>query len=377
LKTFHSSARRALARCALPCVFACALASLQACGASFDTIGQLEGVRVMGVSKSSPTPKPGESVELQMLLHDTGPAEADAEREATQVLWLSGCVNPPADLFQGCFAQFGQVLGGLGLDPEAPLGDPEDNQMLLGELAEAGIGLGFGEKFTLDIPEDLITRRPPPSPGVSPYGLSYVFFAACAGTLLPDATPGAFPIACEDERGERVGARDFVAGYTSLYSYTDTTNTNPSLLGFAVNGKKLTGDSLCIGEECETLAWDAPRKCDGSEPVVAACADEREPLDCPTMKFEVLVDPKSVDDDPILTRDIGEESTEQMWVNFHADRGQFQGDVSLVNDSSTGFRDKVEGEFVSPEAKGKTHVWAVVRDNRGGTTWGRFDVCVK
>jgi hypothetical protein len=355
---------------------------LLGCGTSFDSIGQLDGVRVLGVEKSNPLAAPGEQIELRMLAHDTGPigGKSSKPRPAIQTAWLSGCVNPPADLYQGCFLQFGQVLAQLGIDPENAIGgnDGAANAELLAQLAKVGIGLGFGETFRYAVPSDIISRKPPPTaPGASPYGLSYVFFAACAGTLVPDVDAGEFPIRCIDDDGKPVGARDFVAGYTSIYSYLDNTNRNPKLLGFEAGGKAQKAANTCIAEACEALAWDASRKCDGSEPKVAACGDESMPGNCPTLKFKAKVDPKSVDDDPILSRDNGVDATEQMWVNYHTDRGQFMSDLSLVNDPSVGFINDAEGEFVAPEAKGKAHVWTVVRDNRGGTTWGRFDICVQ
>jgi len=367
----------------MSCLVALGLStSFVGCGTSFDSLGQLDGVRVLGVQKSNPFAEPGEQVELRMLVHDTGPTggkSSGEERPEVQVAWLSGCTNPPADLYQGCFAQFGQVLSGLGVAPNTAVGDGSGaaNAKLLGQLAKAGIGLGFGPNYQFTIPADIISRRPPPARGASPYGLSYVFFAACSGTLVPNTTAGEFPISCIDADGERVSAHDFVAGYTNIYSYPDNSNRNPELLGFEASGKKQKAANTCIGEACEALPWDASRKCDGNEPSVNACADDKNPFECPKLKFKAKVDPASVDADPFLTRDRGSAATEQMWVNYHADRGQFTSEVSLVNDSTAGFNQTLEGEFIAPEEKGKTHVWAVVRDNRGGTAWGRFDICVR
>lgn len=352
-------------------------AVLVACGASFDTVGQLDGVRVLGVKKSSPYPRPGEEVQLDMLVHDTGPAKGEPQTRAPlQTMWLAGCYNPAADLYQGCFAQFGALLGAFGLSPDEPI-DPSMSDELLAELAKGGIQLGFGPQFRFTVPKDLVTRRGETSPGVEPYGLSYVFFAACAGTLRPNLEPGGFPIQCVDAKGELLPQRDFVAGYTALYSYEERVNRNPVLSGFSVNGKKLKSADVCLDQECSLLPWDGSRKCTGDEPVVSPCADEDNPLDCPKLEFKPLVDEASVEADPVATRDLGQAAEEQMWVNYHSDRGRFSSDLSLVNDATAGFNQKLKGEFRAPEAKGKAHVWTVVRDNRGGSAWGRFDVCVK
>ena len=87
-------------RALLPLLAALSLASV-ACGPEFDPSNELKTLRVLGVQKDKPYAQPGDEVTLQMLWHD---ALGDRDR-AVERAWVGGCVNPPGDLYYGCFAQ--------------------------------------------------------------------------------------------------------------------------------------------------------------------------------------------------------------------------------------------------------------------------------
>ena len=76
------------------------------CGAEFDPASEVTGLRVLAVKKSLPYAHPGEQVELSMLWHD-----AEPDRPPPQIGWLAVCENPPADLFEACFAQLPSLSG--------------------------------------------------------------------------------------------------------------------------------------------------------------------------------------------------------------------------------------------------------------------------
>src|SRR5688500_12004754 len=70
------------------------------CGAELDPQSELSTLRILAVQKDKPYAKPGDRVSMTMLFHD---AAEDAGRPI-EIGWFSGCVNPPGDLYQGCFA---------------------------------------------------------------------------------------------------------------------------------------------------------------------------------------------------------------------------------------------------------------------------------
>ena len=99
-------------------------------------------------------------------------------------------MNPPGDLYYGCFAQYGQS-------------------------AAQGVFPPFEEdtnSFKVTLPQDIISSRRDVEPGQPRYGLYIVYFAVCAGTiqLQMDAKPGqgseGLPILCVDKDGQPLGA---------------------------------------------------------------------------------------------------------------------------------------------------------------------------
>lgn len=349
---------------------------LAGCGVEFDSIGQVDGLRVLGVHKDLPVAHPGDTVNMQLVVHDTG--DVDGNPRDISYLWLGGCDNPRGDSFQGCLLQFSKVAEGLnelmGRQPSELT--PEELQEAAETLAESGVSLGFGETFQLPIKRDIITNKPPsPVPAKAPYALSYTFFAACAGELRPDPDSETFPVACFD--GEtRLGARDFVAGYTSTYTYEEGRNSLPRIIGMKVGGKAVPESLICIGLECDRPEPDPDRRCPRGAPKIGRCDDGTLRQQCPEVEVSVEVDPDSVDQDaPISLGGAG--APEPMWVNYHTDSGSFTNDLTLVNDVTAGFRENPKTDFLAPEESGPAFVWAVVRDNRGGLDWARTTICVE
>ncbi|MCU0691335.1 MAG: hypothetical protein MUF54_08035 [Polyangiaceae bacterium] len=294
------------------------------CDEDFDPKSEIKTVRVIGVRADNPYPKPGDTVQFSMLWHDGG-SPPDSP-QPMQFLWIGGCFNPPGDLYYQCFPQLGELFQQAAIDP------PSVKDLI-----------GFGETFSLQVPQDLISRRPQAN-GVDPYGLSYVFFALCAGELRP-AEPGedGLPIGCFGPDGTRLGADRFVPGYFSLYSFENRTNTNPVLLGLSINGVAI-----------------AP----GDEPSLPRCRQ-----DCPEFEIRALVDPASVEVAEGLTGPDGETLLEQMWVEYATTGGELERATRLVNDATKGFNEENEATFKPPSEPGKVYVFAVVRDNRGGASW--------
>ena len=339
-------------------LMACALSLLSAvgCGPQFDPGNEIKTLRVMGVKKDKPYAQPGDDVNLQLLWHDP------QGRTDVQRIFLGGCVNPPGDLYYGCFAQYGQTAAQGGLP-----------------------AIGEGDTFTVTLPKDIISSRPALEPGQPRYGLYIVFFAVCAGTISFDTGGGAqdgstgLPIRCLDDAGKPLGSADFVVGYSSIYSFEDVSNENPSFtvdnagLGqFTVAGKPLVSD--CVGDACQGApAVDVD--CD-AEPdrCIKTCADDGDPT-CPAIDVKPAIDQK-VERDEVSSKLFGTSVTEQMWVNYYIDRGGIS-QVRLLNDTNSGWNTKYRGQLYAPKDAGPLQVWAVVHDNRGGMEFSRITLGVK
>lgn len=306
-----------------------ALAALAlGCDKSFDPSSVLNTLRVLAVRADSPYPKPGTHVQLEMLYYD-GKSPPDQPR-AISVLWLAGCFDPAGDLYQGCFSQLSALFG------NGP-GDPSVAKLV-----------GFGTTFGVDIPPDIISRRPRKQ-GLEPYGLTYVFFAVCAGKLVFESAPAqdALPLSCYDSNGTKLGPDDYVPGYFSLYSYENRTNQNPILNGVAINGTSYP--------EVEPIPDTVLPACNGQN-----CAD---------LPITPSIDPSSAEIDPGAVDPLGRQLTEQIWVDYYASAGSLSTPGRLVNDAQKGWNAAYGVTYQSVAPGMKAYLFVVVHDNRGGVAW--------
>ena len=102
-----------------------------------------------------------------------------------------------------------------------------------------------GSSFRFRVPDDIIIPRK----GVMPsYGLVILFNFACAGhiELLPadpgNANPQQIPIGCFDSHHTQLGPDDFVFGFTRVYAYETSDETNPVISQVSIGSKQLDID---------------------------------------------------------------------------------------------------------------------------------------
>jgi hypothetical protein len=87
------------------------------------------------------------------------------------------------------------------------------------EAARAGL-IGSGLHFDLVLPEDILSAAPRLPQDPVHFGVSYVFFAACVGTLEEASGPTehGFPFECRDATGGLVGPAGQVVGFATIRS---------------------------------------------------------------------------------------------------------------------------------------------------------------
>lgn len=328
------------------------------CGPQFDPGSEVTTLRVLGLQKDKPYAQPGETVKLQLLWHDA------KGRDDVQTLFIDGCVNPPGDLYYGCFAQYGQAAA-QGTLPR----------------------LGDKDTFEVTLPSDIISsRQSQVEPGQTPYGLDIVFFAVCAGRieLAMDAASAegsaGLPVRCLDDGGNALGSDDFIVGYTSIYSFKGVSNTNPAFTvdengasEFLVAGKPVAAD--CVGAACH-LAADIDVDCEAEpERCIEPCADDGD-SGCPEISVKPAIDPSVAERDDVSSDLFGAETSEQMWINYYVDHGGVS-EVRLLNDATTGWNDEYRGKLRAPKDPGLLKLWAVSHDNRGGMDFARVTLKVE
>jgi len=344
------SFRRPLLGALAAAMLAAPIASTSGCSPGWVPSDLVNGLRVIAVTADKPYAQPGDEVRFDMTFYDgLADPEGDGPRPV-QILWIGGCANPPGDLYYGCFPQLLESFKALGESGGAP---------------PPGL-IGIGPTFSTTVPMDIVSSRPDPSGGAK-YGLQYVFFFACAGTIKPiEVDPGGkagfFPLGCFDDAGNRLAADSFVPGYTQIYVFEDgRTNENPPVAGMTLDDEPIPEDFA-------------------EAPTVKACPsteDERravgcfapEPYEgCPVYQIDVSVEPTIAELDPGEEVD-GKPINEAVWVDWLVDGGDIVGGgIRLISGVTEGYKDQHFTQWIPPAEPGLYQIWGVVRDTRGGST---------
>ncbi|HKQ68987.1 MAG TPA: hypothetical protein VJT73_06600 [Polyangiaceae bacterium] len=337
-----------------------ATAALGCGGAGFDPQEKIKGLRILAVEKDKPYPAPGDDVELKLLYWDGKSTETD--RRKIQVGFVTCAPNPPADLYYNCrpvlsstSLQVGpQAAGAADAGTDAATGDSDaDADAANGNAGGGGVGdSDHTHTYRVKIPAESdvppnILHKAAEGPD---YGLVYVLYAVCAGTLefKPDQRTNEPPIGCVDG-DKKLGPGDFVTGYTSIYVYRERRNANPILDDLKLNGISLKG-STALDEK------DLPKvpRCKGG--------------DC-GLDIEVNVSEESAEPDPSAKNPDGRPLQEQIWAAYYTTSGGFKSSLRLVNDATTGRNTQQSTKYDVPSEPGPVRIWSVVHDNRGGVAW--------
>lgn len=347
---------------------------LSGCDGEDDRISELDSLRVVAVRSSQSYARPGSTVELEMLLRDASPKAVNQQGVARDVtlLWMGSCINPAGDLYYNCLPALHESFQGI-----------TDEEFAAGSFSEATelARLGFGQRYELALPSDIITSRPPSDQLVYPYGVAFVFYAACAGELriLRDADPeNDYPVSCFDPvTGEVLGQSDFEFGYYPLYAYDELNNSNPEITAVVFGAE--SSDKACdSAADCPTgEACGSSKRCIMR---VTACSTGE---DCSKFEFRPVVESTSVE--AAASAHIHEASAprETIWVSYYSDYGTFEKESRIIHESTSGMRDDYAG-FWKPKRNGdspslpyEAHLYAVVRDSRGGVTWTTREVYIE
>src|SRR5688572_6163006 len=103
MKSLRPSRRLLLSALVSTFIAAPILAS-SACSPGYLTSDLVAGMRILAFEPDNSYILPRESVSFELHLPDGHPHGP----RPVNVLWLGGCVNPPGDLYYGCFLQFAE-----------------------------------------------------------------------------------------------------------------------------------------------------------------------------------------------------------------------------------------------------------------------------
>lgn len=318
---------------------AAGVVALAGCEPGFEPPSKVEGLRVLAVRPEPASGSPGVTARLRMLVAD-GKTEPAHPARPLQIAWLLGCHNPPTRLYYGCLPVLRALASGLDDPSSVPPGT-----------------VAFGTDVDFAIPEDILSAaaRVPTDP--VHFGVSYGFFAVCAGQLRPrpDVTDR-IPLDCVDgATGKPLGASDFVLGFSTVYSYEGTVNQNPELERVTLDGALVPDPACAPGDET-------------CLPKIAACSLEQRDQ-CPAHRVAPAVTANSAE----RLGNVGE----ILWASYYASAGTFRTPTQLVNDRAMGLVDDYSGTYRAPREAGPVRIWVTVNDQRGGAVWQTFDVLVE
>lgn len=346
-------------------------ATLGGCGADFAPPSSIDGVRVLAVSTDRPYAAPGATVKMDLVAVDGARARRrDGEIPRTLgALWITGCTNPPGDLFHQCYPRLTSALDAAfagrataRLDGSEPLPS----------------GLSVGASASVTVPADALASHAPALPGAPPSARAFVFFAVCGGTLVYErgARDVGVPLRCLDAAtGAPLGADDFVFGYVPIFVFDGLENALPAVRGLSLDRLPVAARACKVTSDCDpgarcTRGGTCAR-------VLARCDAEKE-ADCPIHELEPDVAAEASEVDPIATATSSSLQREVVFTKLYATEGRFVRGTAVLYDVLGARGREPFGKYTTWRATpGEVRLFAVVYDNRGGVAWKSFDVVVE
>ncbi|NOU32914.1 MAG: hypothetical protein HOO96_33835 [Polyangiaceae bacterium] len=327
-----------------------ALASAIACGnTDFDPQNKVDGVRILSSRADKPYAKPGDTVNLELLVAD---GRVEKPRPVVTAWIPIPCINPPEDLYYLCFTGSSGSTGSSSTGGQGPLGQLRPGQDVTRFLPQ-------GPTYSFKMPDNVIIPRK----SGEPYGLAILFNIVCAGRILIDEVDPSkgvqqVPISCVDEYGEKLPPTQYVIGLTRVYAYANRVNNNPVIEGLTFQGAPIDPKVGITVDRC--TAKDVDKLQD--------CPELKVDVQVPATSNELNEGEKDVDGTPLR---------ELVWASFFASTGTFDGDARLLYDTRTGKVGDTVIRYLPPAIPGDGTLWTVVKDNRGGAVWTDFPVHVK
>lgn len=313
-------------------------------------------VRVLGVQAEPPTLGPGETTQLRVACADGRQGPKAAPDCDVEVAWFGNCSNPAENDPSKCMDQYGAWSNSM-----AP------------SLADATTdsypaGFGFGPTMEFTAPTDILAQELDVAGQRIRYGISYFYFMVCAGRIQrTKAGYKRLPVECHHRTTAQVlDQRSKVVGITTVYSYDVIRTTNPEVeFSFF--------DLQNTPPDCSVSPCPANYECSESAhrcvPVVSACTQKGTPA-CNPHSLMLALTQQSVS---LLGRDGSriEEPKKAVWLDLYTNAGFVDEEARFVLGPVQGLKEWSTPPlqwWAPPVATEHAHIWAVIRDNRGGVT---------
>ncbi len=315
----------------------------------------IDSLRILGVESTPPTLLPGESTLLSVVCADGSRGPRHDPACNVEVAWFAQCNNPERNEPESCFDRYTDWTGALA--PRIADTPAEDYPE----------GFGFGPTFLFGPPEDILSGEVELDGRSERYGTSYVFFAVCAGHLVPvEHVRERLPVECRDrETGKALDQRRFVVGVATVFTYENVQSPAPALLGPRFDGIEIPPScgsaGMCPeGFECTDESDCAPvvQPCTAGDST--GCTDHCLTFDLGIDSFSLLENGNRL-----------ESPLNDLWLDYFTNAGELPEDDAsfglLPPKTATDTRRTECLRWRPPSTPtDHAHLWAVARNNRGG-----------
>ena len=365
-----------------------ALLAVACNGVSWPSERNVATLRVLGVKAEPASLTPGGHTHLSLLCEDgsRGPTsdptcnvtDADADN-FIEVAWFAGCNNPPNNDPLKCLNAINVASSALSSTVSQ---------------TPASSAFAASPTFELSAAADVLSETVTLSGQAVRFGVSYVFFVACAGKLVRlDGVTDRLPVECRDRSTNALlDQTRTVTGYTTIYTYDVVQNANPNPIHPRISdmGGTPTLTELAPVNECGTDAdcnsgngdqtlWGCRvrdsrclPKVSRCDPAIArSCAGHCIDFQLPLSSFEA----QTIDGNPITS------PLKSLWVEYYTNAGHVPDDarfgLSPPATTSTPATSSCALWQAPQVATDEARIWIVVRDDRGGQAWLEQAVVVR
>ncbi len=295
---------------------------------------QVASVRILAVRADLPYAHPGETVKLEALAVDGRSRQTVPMR----MMWFPvPCIDPPGGQYYDCYP---------ALEAAFPIGVD-----LTAQLIE-------GTTHSITIPEGALANvAPQPGRSGEPIVTAWTFMFACAGHVerIPRAgrlAKNAPPFACFDADRKQLPAEEGVFGFTRVSVTATRRNAIPTLKSILVRGRPVDPVKGISLPHCERDLYET-------------VTDE----DCNGVGMVIDFDDADAEIDPDNLDAEGRPGRETIYSDWYVTFGRFRTERRIDRDPFRGRPEIPDILYEPTRSLGKGTLWAVLHDNRGGTSW--------